>query len=86
MHAIAVGSGSTSVSPFRANTVIAIGSVWQPKSGKKPLVILIGFLGCTPGIIAKYSDMYQVPSSYLLLRILPPQRCIFYYITLQLGA
>lgn len=32
---------------------------WSPRSGKRPLVILIGFLGCTPGIIAKYSQMYH---------------------------
>jgi hypothetical protein len=28
------------------------------RPGKKLLIILIGFLGCTPGIIAKYSQMY----------------------------
>jgi hypothetical protein len=32
---------------------------WAPVSGKKPLVILIGFLGCTPGILAKYSQIYE---------------------------
>jgi hypothetical protein len=32
---------------------------WRPSSGKPLLVILIGFLGCTPGIIAKYSQTYQ---------------------------
>jgi hypothetical protein len=34
-------------------------SAWAPVSGKKPLVILIGFLGCTPGILAKYSQIYE---------------------------
>ena len=37
----------------------AFGPTLPTRSGKTPLVILIGFLGCTPGIIAKYSQMYQ---------------------------
>ena len=45
---------------------------WQPRSGKKPLVILIGFLGCTPGIIAKYSAVYKaIDPGIEIVQILP---------------
>ena len=57
-NARALGHACQSRASIAGSGVEAAGS-WKPRSGKTPLVILVGFLGCTPGIIAKYSQMYE---------------------------
>ena len=44
---------------------------WAPKSGKPTLVILIGFLGCTESIMAKYSRVYREAGTESVVEILP---------------
>ena len=44
---------------------------WAPNSGKPALVILIGFLGCTESIMAKYSRVYREAGTESVVEILP---------------
>jgi hypothetical protein len=37
----------------------AAASTWTTKSGKKPLVILVGFMGATPAIMSRWTKMYK---------------------------
>jgi hypothetical protein len=32
---------------------------WTPKSGKKPLVVLVGFMGATPAVLVSGHAIYM---------------------------